>query len=455
MKAPFQIALSLALLALPAFGQTATQLKQELRNKETAAKKDPEALFEVGKWANEKALAADAKRIYQEVLKLKPDHEGANLAVGNALVEGKWLSAKEADALRKKAMAAEYSAKGFVDVAGVWVEKEKVADAKRGIFHHEGDQVTKEEKLALMNGRVRHPETGELIDAQYLEKAKNKYFPIGSEGRWVDEKEADTHHSDIKRPWNVRTSYCTVRSTLAIAKLQEFKQHVDRGYEMVRPLLGSATPSPANRPVVVVAASRIEFKDYGAQLGDETSSYGAFLADPGRLEKIPMQGEVRVAVCDNDKEWGTRFARHAAGIAYVSGVSADIGADLPLWFVHAFGSYASRFENDHDAGWFGKQHVQKGGVRNLKGFFSSFAINMEMESKDIDYNIFQAGLMIAFAAKGGDAKVTEALQAVTAALSEGKKGGPDKAIVKFQAALIEAEPKIVTYLQQLIAKAPS
>ena len=99
------------LLALaPAHAQSAAQLKTELKAKETSAKKDPEKLFETAQWAKEKALAVDAKRLFEAVLKVKPDHAGANEALGNQLVEGKWLAAKDADALRKKALAAEYAA---------------------------------------------------------------------------------------------------------------------------------------------------------------------------------------------------------------------------------------------------------------------------------------------------------------------------------------------------------
>ncbi len=146
-----------ASLMAPALGQTAAKLKQELRTKEAEAKKDPEALFLVGKWATEKALIEDAKRLYQAVIKIKPDHAGANEALGNQLLEGKWLPAKEAEALRKKAQAAELAAKGYVEVAGVWVEKDKVEDAKRGIFHHSGELLTKDELAAFNAGKVRHP----------------------------------------------------------------------------------------------------------------------------------------------------------------------------------------------------------------------------------------------------------------------------------------------------------
>ena len=77
-----------------------------------------------------------------------------------------------------------------------------------------------------------------------------------------------------------------------------------------------------------------------------------------------------------------------------------------------------------------------------------------MESKDIDYNLYQAGLMFSFAAHGGDAAVTDAMVAVTNALSDPKKGGADKAIAKLTSLLIAAEERVVVHLQKLIAKSP-
>lgn len=454
MKAFSILAICFAIFALPAAGQTGAQLKQELRAKEAAAKKDPDALFEAGKWAQEKALANDAKRIFQAVLKLKTDHEGANLALGNALVEGKWLPAKEAEALRKKALAAEYAAKGFVEVSGVWVDKEQAADAKKGIFHHENELVTKEEKLDFLAGKVRHPETGMLIDPKHLEQAQKRYFPIGSEGRWVDEKEADTYHSDTKRPWIVRTAYGVIVSTLPIAKIQELRLEVDRGIETVQPLLGSPVLHPKNRPIVLVAATEAEYRDFGTAFGDETSSHGACLTSEDRMVGVPPYGEVRAGMCQNHKDWGTRYARHAAALAYVHGASAELGEDLPLWLLNGFASYTSRFQTDADAAWLGKLHIQKGGVRNLKGFFAGFSINGEMQSTEIDGNIYQAGLLIKYAAHGGDPKMTELLQELTGSLSGTKKGGVGKILARFQAALIESEPKLAEFLQQLAAKSP-
>jgi len=453
MKVSLRLFLAFACLATPALAQSPAKLKQELRAKETAAKKDPEALFEAGQWAADKELVNDAKRIFQAVLKLKPEHEGANHALGNELVEGKWVGAKEAAALRKKAMEAEFTAKGFVQIDGIWIEPDHAEDAKRGVFHHDGELVTKEEKVALQSGMVRHPETGELIEARYLEQAEKRYFPI-SATRWVDEKEANQFHSDIKRPWLVRTTHGTILSTLAIAKIQEMRGELDTAVVRVQPLLGGAVPTPSRRPVIFVAATRAEFQDIGNDLGDGTDACGSALVREEAVMRVPYIGDVRPAICNNDKDWGPRLLRHAAALAYANSVALDQGITLPLWFLHGVGSYTSRFPTDSDAGWFGKQHQQKGGVRGLKSFFSTFTIDGGMESTAIDYNLYQAGLMFSFATSGADEAVTSAFQEVTNLLNGTVKGKADKAIGKFEAALVAAEPKIVAHLQDLISKSP-
>jgi hypothetical protein len=438
-------------LAVPLLAQTPAQLKQELRTKESAAKKDPEALCALGQWATEKGLTSEAKRIYLAVLKLKPDHEGANLGLGNMLFDGKWLPAKEAEALRRKAEAADYAAKGMVEVQGVWVTKEQADDAKLGIFHHENQIVSKEEKLALMRGFIRHPDTDELIDPKFAEKAQAHLYPIGSPVKWVDEKEADKYHSDIKRPWIVRSAYCTVVSTYPIAKISELKQQVDRGYECSIRLLGDAPLLPAHRPVVIIATTQEEFREYGTALGDETSAWGAFLMREEATISLPYSGAIRGAVCDGTGPLGPYNVRDAAGIAVAECKFAQDGNEAPLWIRHGVGTYASRFENKSLASFYGKNHLKRGGVKNLKAFFASFAINGDMESEELIHNTYQAGLLFDFALDGGDAPTTAALTGLVEALSSHKKGATDKAAEKLQAALIAAEAKVAAHLQKLTA----
>jgi hypothetical protein len=436
--------------AAPAFAQD--KLKNELKAKEAAAKKDPDQLFEVGKWAADKSLVSDSKRIYQAVLKIKPDHAGANEALGNELVEGKWLPAKEADALRKKAIAAENAAKGLVEVGGIWVEKDKADEAKHGIFHYENDIVTKEEMLAFQAGKVRHPETGEIIDAKHLEQAKNNYFPI-SNGRWVDQKEADTWHSDLKRPWIVRTQCGLFVSTLSLSKIDELKILVDQGIRRVEALLGSKVLAATHRPVVFVAATQSEFQDLGTALGDGTDACGTYLTREDAKMVLPFVGETRPAVCFNEKGWVSNYIRHCAALAYAHGVSEEAGVDMPLWFLHGIGSISSRFMTDAEAGGFAKQFQKDGKITGIKAFFASFAINGEMEAHEIQYNLFKAGLMLSFATTGGDAKVTETMQALTSLLAGTSKGNFEKLLTKLQGQLIDSEAAINAHFQKLIAKA--
>ena len=436
-------------LAIPLVAQTPAQLKQELRKMETAAKKDPEALCEAAKWAGDKGLASEAKRIYLAVLKIKPDHEGANLGLGNALFEGKWLPAKEAETLRKKAEAAEFAAKGMMEIQGVWVAKEEVEDAKLGIFHHENQVVSKEEKLALMRGFIRHPDTDELTDPKFADKLQAHLFPIGSPVKWVDEKEADKYHSDLKRPWVVRTTYSTILSSFPLAKINELRLQVDRGVECAARLLGNAPLLPAHRPVVIIAATQEEFREFGTQLGDETSAWGAFLMREEASIQLPFSGAVRGAVCDGTGQLGPYNVRDAAGIAYAHCKFEQDGNEAPLWVRHGVGTYASRFENKGLAAFYGANHLKCGGVKNLKGFFAGFAIDGDKSSEELIHNTYQAGLMFDFAVDGDDPASKAALTDLVTALASRKKGATSQATEKLQAALIAAEAKIAVYLQKL------
>jgi hypothetical protein len=442
------VVLSLALLIAPAFAQTAAQLTAELqkREKEAVAKKDADALFETGKWADSKALGKDAKRLYAAALKLKPDHAGANEALGNKLVEGKWLPAKEAEAALKKAMAAEMAAKGMVEVDGVWVDKEHVADAKKGVFHHDNERVTKADKLALQSGKVRHPATGELIDAKFLDKAKENYFPVGG-GRWVDQKEADSFHSDRARPWFVRSTHATVVSTLPFAKIGEFAAVIDQACERLHKLFGNQPPNPLHRPVVMIASTENEFTELGTEMGDETSATSAFLMREEAKLRLSDGTEVRATICNGSGNYGPYAARHAAAMGFVYGRAEDAKVDLPLWLLQGSGSLASRFATEENGKFYAQRHLQRGAMSNLKAFFSGFAISGEMENDAIAAATFEAGLVLRFAEEGdGGDKEVAAAWADVASVLRGEKSNA-KAIAKLEQAVIAAEAKLRAFLQ--------
>jgi hypothetical protein len=355
--------------------------------------------------------------------------------------------AAQTDAAADAAAAAK--AKGMVEVGGVWVDKAQVADAKRGVFHFGDDLVTKDEYRELSAGKVRHPVTGRIIPADDLERARGRSFPIGTEDRWVDEHEADRYHAEASRPWQVFTRYYVLVSTLPIAKIETIREYADHAVERLRPILGFAEPMPIDRPTIVAAATQDQFIALGNQLGDESSAFGAFLARDGSMIRVPLQGEVRPAICHWDDGWGPYNLPHAFGLAYVNGLCAASGTEVDAWFLHAIAAYGSRFVKPETGAWFAQGLARAGGIKDLGSWFDKFKIDGSMATEDIGANMTQAGLLIDFCVAGGDKEATAALQRVTEAFPKGKASGIAKAVDGLHKVLAQKHRQIGEYLQKL------
>lgn len=431
--------------------QRPTDLKKELTTRETQARNDVTALLEVAKWAKEQGLAADATRIFQKILKVDPENAAANEALGMVQFDGKWMPKEKARILMKRAQEAEFAAKGLVNVNGIWVEKDEVADAKRGVFRHDGEIVSKADKQALLEGKVRHPRTGQFVDAADAGKAQTM-FPAG-DGRWMDEERADSFHSDPNRPWIVRTHYVTLLSTLPIKTIEnDVKPLIDGTIDhgALRALFNDRKPHPAHRPYVMVLANDEQFRAVGNAIGAEGSAHGAFLAD-GQINVAGNPDPVRPAVAYWHESWGPYYVRDAAALGYLHALTSESKAELPLWFQRGVGGMLERHSNEEHAKFFGKQHLAKGGVKDLADWFSGFTISGDLETTQIDFNIYQAGLLLMFCLYGGDAEATATMQEVTAAF--GKDGRAlERAVQKLEKVLVKKEAELRAYLHQVTTK---
>lgn len=429
--------------------QSVAALKKELRDREVAAKKDVDQLLDLADWAKEKGLVSDRRRILNDVLKIDPDNARAHDMLGFVQYDGEWVTKSKAEMLRRKALEDEMKAKGYVEIGGVWVSKDEEKDAKAGIFWHDGERVSKAEKTAFSQGRVRHPVTGEFISADDAAKADQGLFPLGDSG-WGDEAEADRYHGNPETPWLYRTHYATVISNKPLAEIKEITVDLDSGIDTVRRIFGGYTPSPANRPLIMIAASDEQYRAFGNAVGAEGSAYAVFLAEAeARVEGL---GEVRPVIMNWQKDWGPYWLRHAAGLAYGSAVVRDLGAEVPLWFMRGVAGYAERHYNPGVASFFGKQHLQKGGVQNLSSWFERFEISGNLEPRMLDFNIYQAGLALDFAMNGNDADATQAMTAVTeAASSGGESAGREltKAVEQLQKVLSKKEDELREHLRKV------
>jgi len=87
---------------------------------------DAEAIYEFGRWLELNDWATRARRAYEEVVALDPDHRGARRALGFKLFEGQWLSPEE---LNRR--------KGLVEYEGGWYTEHDLAQLKQEIERNE------------------------------------------------------------------------------------------------------------------------------------------------------------------------------------------------------------------------------------------------------------------------------------------------------------------------------
>ena len=425
--------LAAVVVAAPAVAQTKADLKRELKQRLERAQR-PDDKVRVANWAKARGLVRDHKAILEGILKNNPEHPGAMEGLGYVRYEGKWIKKKDADKKRMAAIDAEYRSKGLKKVESVWVEEANVDDAKKGIFHHDDEIVSRDEKLEFLTGKVRHPRTGMLIAKENLSKAENGMFPL-PDGKWVDEAEANKYHNSLKRPWVLRTYYCTLVTNLPIEQFDQaqdksLKTLVDSSFDLVKPLFGGEEPNPEHRPVIAVCNSTEAYVAVGNGIGSEGSAYGAFYSDDQLpIETGRMYTKKNAGVANwGDENWGPYFVRHATGLALAHSFADQAGVELPSWFVRGAGSLPERFPSAGVAAFFGKQHLQKGGVKDLDDWFDEFQISGELDSPKIAYNVFQSGLVLNYAMHGGDGEgdrpLDEGHQGFADPGRQGREGGP-------------------------------
>jgi hypothetical protein len=76
---------------------------------------DKKGLYELAVWAREKGLGTRSTELLKKVIALDPDHEGARKLLGYEKVNGRWLTADEAN-----------EARGLVKYDGRWLPREMV-----------------------------------------------------------------------------------------------------------------------------------------------------------------------------------------------------------------------------------------------------------------------------------------------------------------------------------------
>ncbi|MEE2887014.1 MAG: hypothetical protein VX951_06240 [Planctomycetota bacterium] len=395
----------------------------------TKADGNPAKLFAAAKFAKKNKLEDHAAELFGKVLAIQPDNKLVNEALGHKSENGKWMA----------------------EVKGIWVEVSQKAEALNGAFFHEGKRVNTWEKKQLLKGQVRHKYTGMLIPAADVEKANAGQFPL-ADGQWGDMAAANKYHSNINNPWALRTRYCCLISSLPYETLsQKVWGVVDETYTKLRMICGGNPCHPDRIPVILVTPTTASYIQFGDAYGGAGSSHGAFHTSAQQFT-VSITGNRRpVAACNWDaKGWEPYYARHAAGLAIANSYFGSESDSIPTWFTRGLAGYASRLFSNQMATYFGKQHARHGTPEDLAKWMSGFSIsgdNPQTGKGTNDYNIYQAGLLVKFCMHGGDQESTDALMAVTKAMSEGK--GISIAVRKLEKVLGTKSDAVAIYLEKI------
>lgn len=102
---------------------------------------DAEAWRELARWATSYSLSSQVREAYREVLKVLPDDEEANTAVGMVQLGGKWVTEEES-----------YRAQGYVQFEGKWMtpaeQQAIIAERQAQQAQEEADRKANEAKVA-------------------------------------------------------------------------------------------------------------------------------------------------------------------------------------------------------------------------------------------------------------------------------------------------------------------
>ncbi|MEW6744342.1 MAG: hypothetical protein AB1486_16430 [Planctomycetota bacterium] len=151
----------------------------------SVSKTDPGALFDLAMWCKEQRLKKEYRQLLDEILKLRPDHDGAHEELGHVRYDGKWFTKSE-----------------LLD----YKKKEEEQNLARGLVLHEGRWITKDEQMLALG-----------------------YQKVGDE--WLTRGEADRRRSLVEIEQ-------TFGFPMAITNSEHFSVRSTEGEDSNREILG-------------------------------------------------------------------------------------------------------------------------------------------------------------------------------------------------------------------------
>lgn len=331
---------------------------------------------------------------------------------------------------------------GIRDEASAQSKKDAAKQlAAWGLVEKDGRVQRQADLAQIEKDMVQHPDIGVWIPKDKLEEARGGKYPVHSD--WLSEADANAKHRNWSNPWVLLGKNVELHTTYSLKDAKNILNEAESAVSFSKNLLWDPVMLLPKRAVVFAFKSQDVYREFGNEY-DETgfSSHGAFWSN--------MHERRPACVFYGAKDWGPYFLKHGVGLAISSQLLIELGVEERHWMHTGFGSLTSRWSNAKSASHFGKQYLQKGGVRSLKSFPKRFTISGELSAADLDWNIYQAGILVSYLTGSPTKKVSKAWDAVRLAIKTHDKKGAKKKVSSFQKAVLSQQKQLRAYLEKLV-----
>jgi len=465
-----------------------------------AAGEDVSKLMELAKTFSSGGDRDAAKKVYERVIEIDPNHEEAHKALRHHFYDNQWFTSYAELSKYRREETAKMKEKGLVRWKDEWVAEADKPYLDMGWVKGENGKwadpvaAARDKQVAewKAKGYQYRADDSSWVAPEDMAHWNASLWKCGDE--WVDMEKANAYHSQIGQWWQKDGEHFVAWSTCDWEGANYAAWYADQIYpDMVR-LFGV---QPTKKPHFVVLNSLDQYNQAAGgnpPLLPETegisSVHGAYFAD-GFIVPDQATGAFQYLGCGvswwdragDMKLWGPYWLRWAAAQSYCEAIDPSWNAIsefiaaatgggqpsannfwseklIPRWMRYGAASYAERFLKDPQAGDGGNPWAiregsfakikENGGMHKVEDIFA-FAI--DLNDPDNTSRLYQgAGRVVAYLLDGadGDKKLREKHSAFKATLKAMLSGGGDrkdydKAVDALQKELAKSERDIKKY----------
>lgn len=288
---------------------------------------DPEAMFELGNWCQEKGLRMESLMAYRAVIKLDSDHPGARKALDYVRKDGRWIRAKDLEKVEADPEPTRPATSGLG--AGITLGVGFLEDA--GFSEYNGEWITSKERKRIKDGL--NPYAGRFYSSKDIERMKQGEVMV--DGSWMSYEEADAKHSTWDTAWKLNSLHYEVQSDWPRREVDNLLKLLEKNYrEYARVIGGPPQKTPLRVYAFRTKADYLEFLT--ANKLDKFARSDAF-----------FDARTGLVVAHSGKNFGL-VSRIIGGVASWQYFKYSYDSAMPGWLSEGISIYFRRFGFDPD-----------------------------------------------------------------------------------------------------------